>query len=297
MELRQLRHFIALAETLNFHRAAERLHIAQPALSISIRRLEEDLGVPLFERGRGGTVLSAAGAAALPEAIRTLQQAEQLQSRARAGMKGDVGVVHVCFVGSATYALLPKVLAELRSEHPGIRTQLHESTTTAIVTGLIKKRFDIGIVRYPLRSPPDMVMELLDRDSFHVALPPGHRFARRRHIALSELANDPFVMAPTESSDAKQNLGLYACQLAGFVPQIAQEATQLQTIVCLVESGVGVALVPSGVIRSIQSRVTIRPLSDIADRLPMGLALLYPKGGLRPAVAQFRDIAKKASSH
>src|ERR1700712_4075223 len=109
MDPRQLRHFIALAETLNFHRAAERLHMAQPPLSASIRRLEEQVGVPLFTRNRRGTELTPAGAAALENARRAVFHNEQFALAAQAASRGEAGILRVGFVGSATYALMPRV--------------------------------------------------------------------------------------------------------------------------------------------------------------------------------------------
>lgn len=286
MDLKQLRLFVVLAETLNFHRAAERLHIAQPALSVSLRRLEDELGISLFERGRSGVALTAAGSAALPEAQRALQYAERVKEQAQAGADGEVGRVKLCYVGTATYDLLSRALTVFRSQFPYVAVELNESTTQSIVAGLEKGVFEIAIARYPLACPEGMEMEIVDRDCFWIALPPGHRLAKRKSLALAELSGDPFVLSLS---------GEAICQAVGFVPRIVQRAVQLQTMMCLVESGLGVSLIPSMIAKRMEHRLVCRPLSDVADIYPTGFALLYPNRPLKRPAQHFRDVVLSLS--
>jgi len=295
MDLKQLQQFVTLAETLNFRRAAERLHIAQPALSVSMRRLEEDLGVRLFDRGRRGATLTSAGTAALPEAYRAIEHAGRMREQAAAGSDGEVGTVRLCFVGTATYDLLPRILMESRVRHPKLKIELHELTNNAIAAGLAQGSFDIGIVRYPMTAPSGLVMEIVEEDRFSIALPPGHPLAKRRRLALSDLAEEPFVFPSSAQMPALCGISMAACQAAGFFPRIAQEAIQLQTVIGLVQCGVGVALVPASVASFLSKRVEFRPLVDIADIPSIGLALLYPNGPLNRFVQHFRDVVLDVS--
>lgn len=295
MDLKQLQQFVVLAETLNFRRAADRLHIAQPALSVSIRRLEEDLGVRLFERGRRGATLTSGGIAALPEAYQALEHAARMREQASAGSDGEVGTVRLCFVGTVTYELLPRALTESRARHPKMKVELHELTNTAIAAGLSQGTFDIGIVRYPMTAPAGMVMDIVEEDTFWIALPTGHRLARRKRVALADFADDPFVFPSAVQMPALCGISMAACQAAGFFPRIAQEAIQLQTVISLVQCGMGVALIPSSVAKLIHRRVEFRPLSDVANASPIGLALLYPALRLSRFAQHFRDVVLDVS--
>lgn len=295
MDLRQLRHFTVLAESLNFRRAAERLYIAQPALSVSIRRLEDELGVRLFTRGRRGVELTEAGRAALGDAVRALQAAARVREQALAAVNGEVGTLRVAFVGTATYRLLPQTLQRLSRTRPGIRLELYERNTDAIVAGLESEQFDVGIVRYPMKSVPGMTLDIIEKDRYCVALPAGHRLAARRKVPLRALAGEPFLVPSAAESPALHHLVLSACQRAGFMPIVArQEAVQLLTTLALVESGFGVALIPGSLVERVPQRAVFRPLDERNDHIETGLALLYPAERNKPLLEHFRDAAASA---
>nr|MBP8138249.1 LysR family transcriptional regulator [Alicycliphilus sp.] len=150
MNLRQLHQFVTLAETGNFHRAAERLHMAQPPLSVSIRKLEDELGAPLFERTGTGVLLTPAGQAMLEDARRALQHAEQCRQAVQHARAGTGGRLRLGIIGSATYALLPRLIPSLRARYPQIALELTEATSSEILEGLLARRFDAGLLRYPL---------------------------------------------------------------------------------------------------------------------------------------------------
>lgn len=150
MDLRQLRHFVTLAHTLNYRQAAEQLHMSQPPLSQSIRKLEDDLGVQLFERDRRGTVLSGAGRAALESAKLALYHARQVQAVSQATASGELGRLHIGFIGSATFSLIPKLVQAFRAAYPAIDLVLTESTTREICAQVASGDFDAGLLRYPV---------------------------------------------------------------------------------------------------------------------------------------------------
>jgi DNA-binding transcriptional LysR family regulator len=292
MDLRQLRQLVVLAETLNFRRAAERLHIAQPPLSISIRRLEESLDARLFERGRRGVRLTEAGRAALPDARLAIFHAEQARRAVRTAAAGETGTLRVGFVGSATYALLPRVLPEFRRRFPRVQLELTESTTTRILARVEEEGFDVGIVRYPVVRATPLQLQTIERDVFAAVLPARHRLARSRRLALADLAAEPFVFYSAAEVPGLHTVALLACQSAGFTPQVSQEAVQVQTVVSLVESGFGVALAPSVARRHAPKRVLFRKLSDPTNALAVGLALVYKAETETALVKRFREALR-----
>ena len=289
MDPRQLRHFIALAETLNFHRAAERLHMAQPPLSASIRRLEEQVGVPLFTRNRRGTELTPAGAAALESARRAVFHSEQFALAAQAASRGEAGTLRVGFVGSATYALMPRVLPSFRKRYPGVQLQLSESTTARIVAMVESGDIDVGLVRVPIGQACRARIFPAERDVFAAALPVGHPLANRQRLTLADLSAQAFVMYGAVAVPGLHAAALLACEQAGFIPNVQQEAVQVQTVLSLVESGMGVALVPSVAARHATRNVVLKTLSGPGSQTAIGLALALPPDGQTAAALRFQE--------
>ncbi|WP_375392483.1 LysR family transcriptional regulator [uncultured Sphingomonas sp.] len=290
MDLKQLQQFVVLAEMLNFRRAAERLNIAQPALSLSLQRLEHELGVRLLDRSRHRVSITEAGAAALPEARRTLEFANRLKHQAKAGALGHVGSVRLGFVGTAAYDILPRALIAFRNQYPQIDTELRERTTADLLAELARGELDIGIVRYPTEIPGDALMETLAADTSVVALPPGHPLERREKVTLGDLAREPFIFPSSTLTPSLFHANMARCQMAGFSPRIVQEASQIQTIIGLVQGGVGVALLPALIARHSVQRIAFRYLIESSTLLPTGLALLhFPKRISAPAL-HFRHV-------
>jgi DNA-binding transcriptional LysR family regulator len=244
MDLKQLRQVLVLAETLNFRSAADRLHMAQPPLSVSIRRLEDELGARLFERSRAGVRITAVGKSVLEHARRALFHAEQFRQTASLAAGGHVGSLRIDFVASSTVRLLPRAIAHFRAACPGVELHLSEANTDAIMLALRDGRTDVGIVRYPTPSHASVSTTMLERNHYVAALPRGHRKAGRARLRLADLRDEPFIFPSREEGSAAYMSALLACQRAGFIPNIVQQAGHAQSIVALVESGLGVALVP-----------------------------------------------------
>lgn len=289
MDTRQLRRFVALAETLNYHRAAELLHMAQPPLSVSIRQLEERLGVRLFERTRRGTHLTIAGAAALDDARRALFHIEQFGRTALAAANGDAGTLRIGFVGSATYALMPQVMPVFRQRYPGVQLELIESTSSRICAWVDNGDIDAGLLRFPLTQAVRAQIAPIERDVFVVALPANHALARRRSLDLAELANEPFVLYSAQEVPGLHAMAMLACQRAGFIPQVQQEAVQVQTVVSLVESGLGVALVPSVAMRHATRNIVFKQLRGAGANTEIGIALAWRADTETPPAKRFRE--------
>jgi DNA-binding transcriptional LysR family regulator len=270
MDLRQLRYFIVLAETLSFRRAAERLNISQPPLTVAIRKLEEDLGAPLFSRSTRGVALTPAGEAALESARATLLQADKVRQAVNERTDAERGRLVIGFVSSATYDLLPRLLAAFRRRYPRVELALEESGGAEIARRLRLRQMDVGLVRLPLLEPVHLETSLLETDELLVAVPDAHVLGQRRSAPLGLLASEPFIGFPAGS--VLRDVILRGCHRAGFAPNVAQEVAHPHTLMSLVQSGLGVGLVPAKAARHAPEGVKLlRPTEPL--RIEMGLAL------------------------
>lgn len=271
-----MRQVLVLAETLNFRLAAERLNMAQPPLSVSIRKLEDEIGTPLFDRSRAGVKLTAAGKGVLEHARRTLFHAEQFRLSAQLGAGGQIGTLRISFVPSSTIRLLPRSIAHFRARHPRVDLRLSESGTNAAMAGLRDGLIDIGLVRYPTPNHPSVATVIVETNHYMIALPATHPRARTARLHLADLRDEPFIMPSPLDGSASYMSMMHACASAGFVPNIVQEASQAQTILALVESGLGIALVPNVWQHLAPRAVTFHPLTGMAKQ-KIGLAMAYRK--------------------
>ena len=258
MELRQLRYFVAVAESLNFRRAAERLNLSQPPLTVAIRKLEHELGTALFVRGSKGVTLSEAGRVALDVAYSTLAGADRFKLAVREADAGERGRLRIGFVGSATFELLPRIIPAFRRTYPSVELALEEATSTEIARKVAMGEIDVGLVRLPLMEAAAVETMVIDRDELHAAVLKDGPHGRAKMIALECLAATPFIIQARVS--VLHATTLAACHEAGFVPMVAQEATQLSAILALVRSRLGVALVPARAASSIPNGVRLIPL-------------------------------------
>jgi DNA-binding transcriptional LysR family regulator len=292
MELRQLRHFLAVAEARNFSRAAETLHIAQPALSISIRKLEEEVGAKLLERGTRSTTLTEAGQIALDSARSALAHIDEIGRLAAAVSRGEAGLLRIAFVGGASYRILPKYLPEFRRRFPAVRLELLESTSLEVVESVRSGLADCGIVRHPLMDVTGVSTRLLEEDRLVAALPRGHRLAAKSRLRLRDLAEEPFIQFSKARAPSLNAIIALACRRSGFEPSVAQEALQIQTIISLVESGLGVALVPESSRAGSGQAVEFRPISDHKELLRVGLAFVFTEPQKKRLVQNFLNALK-----
>lgn len=290
MNLRQINQFIAVAEALNFRKAAEHLHMAQPPLSVSIKRLEDDLGSPLFLRERRGLRLTATGEAILAHAKLIAFHSDQLRKSAADASGGIGGKLRIAFVGSATYTLFPRALPQFRERYPLVELDLRECSTTQILREIEQGELDLGFVRYPAIEATTACLQPVEYDRLVAVLPTGSPLASRKRLKLMDLAHEPFIMYSSVSALNLRGQVISVCQAAGFTPNVAQEAVQVQTIVSLVESGMGVALVPSASQAQASRGVVFRELSGASEQLNVALAVAtHPKTEL-PAAVRFREL-------
>ncbi len=294
-DLRRLRYFIAVAERLHFGRAAEALHISQPPLSRAIRGLEERLGVRLLARSRRRVELTAEGARFLEEARRITGQLERASLELRAMASGHRGHLRVGFVSLADYGVLPELLKRYKAARPGVALALREMLSPEQAAALAAGELDFALLIPPVAESVPLEHLVVQRERFVVALPAGHRLARARgKIALSALAGEPFVTVPREIAPGLYDIVAALAEQAGISLNVAQEAIQMQTVVSLVSSGLGVAVVPASIANLGRRGVAYRALSDRHPRLDVWLA--WRRGSLSAAGEEFVAHARRVAA-
>ena len=283
-DLRQLRHFVAVAERLHFGRAAAALHISQPPLSRSIRDLETRIGATLLARTRRKVELTPEGARFLEEARRLLAQLEHAVLEVGRMAVGG-GRLRLGFVSLADYGVLPNLLKAYKAARPGVALALREMLSPDQAAALAAGELDFGLLLPPVAGT-NLEYIVVQRERFVAALPSRHRLARARgRIAMRELATEAFVMAPREIAPGLHDVVADLARRAGFAPRVAQEAIQMQTVVSLVSSGMGVAVVPASVANLGRRGVAYREIADAHPRLDLWLA--WRRGALGAAAREF----------
>ncbi|MBD2088341.1 LysR family transcriptional regulator [Microcoleus sp. FACHB-1515] len=279
MELRHLRYFIAVADELNFSRAAARLQMAQPPLSQQIQALEAELGVKLFDRTKRPLQLTLAGITFLEEARAILTQLEQAVHKTQRIYQGELGYLTVGFTSSIANGILPNILQSFRQHYPQVKLILREENSAFQVQGLRDQQTDIIFVYQDqdlaLAEASDLAVMPLTQEPLVVALPQSHRLSSQPNIALTDLACEEFIMPLRQVVSGLSEQIHYLCAQAGFVPKVAQEATFMVTILGLVAGEMGISLLPlsvqnlqrKGVVyRSIQEPTGMKPFSAIWRR-------------------------------
>lgn len=291
-DLRQLRYFIAVAEERHFGRAAQRLHMTQPPLSQAIAVLEEQLGAPLFLRDRRGVTLTAPGAALLPEARRVLADAAALPELVRRAAAGEQGSLALSFVSSADYSILPDFLRKYRSRYPDVQLTLREATSDVQVDDLLHGRIDCGLLIPPLPAAARETLDYLPllSEPLILATPAGTP-GDTRPVWLKNAPRLPLIIFPREAAPALHDAILSCFSAAGITPQIGQQALQMQTIVSLVSSGMGLALVPESVSNLMRRGVEYRPLRDAVPHVETGIC--WRRDNDSPALKGFLDLLRK----
>ncbi|MFC6646021.1 LysR family transcriptional regulator [Granulicella cerasi] len=259
MELRQFRYFVAVAEELHFRRAGERLHVAQPALSLQIKQLEEELGVRLLERNQRKVELTVAGAAFLERARTLLRDAEFAAAEARRTAAGEGGSFALGFVSTASFALLPTLLRRLRQAMPKLEVHLHEWQPTVQLEALAAGTLDLGLLQ-AAEVPPALASHLLGRERLVVALPRRHRLAARAALRPKDLADETLFLPTRELAPTLHDAILRTFATEHTTPRRLQPVEQVQTALSLAAEGLGVSLVPAAAEHGIRPGLALRPL-------------------------------------
>lgn len=289
MELRHLRYFVTVAEERHFGRAAARLHMSQPPLSQQIKSLEKELGVLLLNRDRRGVSLTEAGAQLMDHARQVLSHAEQTQHVARQIREGSRGRVRIGFVGSGLYGIVPDLIRRLKRQEPEMTLVVGEIETGDQLDALVDGHLDLGIVRPPLEEP-NLHSQDIAEEPLVLAVPRAHPFAAHRRVALSELADDDFVLFTRRLGVGYWDTVAQACGAAGFAPRVVYEAEHVHTMVGLVAAELGVSLVPAGVTQLGLPGVRYVQIQQPVPRVRLALAWNGDVGSLSPVVARARRV-------
>lgn len=288
-ELRHLRYFVAVAEELHFGRAAARMHISQPPLSMQIRALERAVGAQLLERTQRHVALTRAGEVFLPEARAILARVRSAALLAGRAGRGEVGELMVGFISHANFNVLPPLLREFRARAPAVRLALRESTTDRQLEELVDGRLDVGLVLPPIEDPR-LRYRATFRESLVVALPARHPLAGRKgRVRLASLADTPFILFPRPLAPGLFDDIVSYCRRCGFSPRVEQEAVQMQTIVSLVSAEIGVALIPQSLEHLGRTGVVYKVLQEPSPVIEIGLA--WRRDDPLPTLAAFLDAA------
>jgi DNA-binding transcriptional LysR family regulator len=293
IELRHLRYFVTVAEELHFGRAAQRLNLSQPPLSQQIRKLEEILGFPLFTRTSRSVSLTNAGEAFLQRARRTLRNVQRDIDETRSIGRGEVGSLHIGFVGSGTLSTLPEIFRTYREAYPLVQLHLHESFTALVTEGLENGTLDAGILRDgdPVEG---LNITTIFSERFVAVVPATHPCAKQKSISPAVLRGEPFVYYPRSAGARAFEKPLTLCEAHGFRPQIVQEASHWLTILRLIAAGLGVTIAPECVRRIASPDVVC--LSLRGARTVSNIELAWRVGESRPIVERFARIAKSTRS-
>ncbi|CAM3319614.1 LysR family transcriptional regulator [Deinococcus saxicola] len=290
MELRHLRHFVALAEEEHFGRAAERVFVVQQALSNSVRNLEEEVGVPLVLRTTRRVQLTPAGQEFLVGARETLALAGQTVERARRAARGEVGRLTIGFVSGLAFGGLPEIVRRFRELYPNVSVDLRELTAHEQEAGLRGGVLDVGLMLLPVRAA-NLDSRPLWRQPLVAALPAGHPLARKRKLKISDLAPEPFVFFPRQLRATYFDQVMRWCAGADFAPNVVQEAIEIPTLLSLVAAGVGVFLPIEFFNRLSLPGVVYRPVDDAP--LVDIVAVWRRDEGKNPVVRAFLSVAEE----
>jgi DNA-binding transcriptional LysR family regulator len=295
MELRHLRYFSAVAEYLNFSEASRRLHIAQAAISQTIMDLEGEIGAKLLMRSKRKVELTAAGTLFLKEAKGILKRADEAVRLTQRAARGEVGNLRVGFLGPATSPILPTLVKEFRSKNPDVKLHLQHMNPDEQLAAFDRGQIDVGFSR---ALPPDRRPAFNERivytDYLLRALPANHALAKQSLVRLESVAGEPFVLFHRIGAPSVFDEITALCRRAGFSPQVTVEPNLLSTVITLVESGLGVSLVP-GCARSLsQKSVAFRPLAKRSRPIPLCVA--WPRAIDSPALQVFLEVLHSQES-
>lgn len=290
MDIRQLTYFRMVAEELHFNRAAQKLFIAQPALSRQVKALEEELGVQLLERDRRNVSLTPAGAYLLNATTPLLSQLTDIAHRVKLVADGLDGELRIGYTGSCVNTVLPRVLPGLYRQYPRIQTYLNEMTSAAQLEALKKGDLDIGFLRNPPRDP-QIETQSVWKEPFYLVLPLTHPLTSRNFNSLRQVAGERFILPPRHDGELYHEHILGICTEAGLHPMVAHESTHGHTIVKLVESGLGISILPETFKRLYKDTVKFLPLRHTQRQAE--LTAVWVKGSRNAALERFLEIITK----
>ncbi|MFT4120277.1 LysR family transcriptional regulator [Bradyrhizobium sp.] len=288
IDIRQMRYFVAVAETLHFGRAAERLHISQPPLSRQVAALEKELGVRLFDRQSRRATLTPAGRRFLEDSRAVLISFDQACQNARMAERGELGELSVGFMMHAAYTILPGLTRRYMASHPAVRVELREVIPGILADAVLTGRFDAAILfdPGPVRG---LATQVIYREPLSLAVHASHPLAEHGVISPEQLNGEAFIAAPVEVAPRlRQSIAGY-CRSGGFEPTFRLEVELQQTIVSLVAENLGIALVPQSMAKLGIANLVFR---DLEHAPIIEHVVAWRPGNLNPALSPFLAEAR-----
>jgi DNA-binding transcriptional LysR family regulator len=285
MDLRHLQYFIAVAEAESFHRAAETLRIAQPALSRSIRALEEDLDTRLLERRPRGTRLTEAGRVFLADAKRIIRELDSARERIRRMSQGHVGSLRIAFgEGAAGHNALTEAIRGFRLREPDVDLLLSPMTSSLQIEAIRQGQVEAGFVyRTPL-DEPEFQRHRIAVEDLLLALPKSHPLASKKRIRLRELRDEPLISMSRSLNPAFYDALMAACIAGGLIPKVLQEASST-IMLCLVQTGMGLGIMSAALRWRLPDGIILRSVEDLS--LPSSLDLVWRRDNASPVLQRF----------
>jgi len=287
MELRHLRYFVAVGEEQHYGRGAQRLRVAQPALSRQIQHLEEEVGFKLFDRLSRGVKLSIAGKLFLEEARRILQQVDEATKRAKRVASGQSGTLRVGFIESMSWhGVVPDSFRQFRERQPDAELQIKPVSSLEQIGAVRSGQLDAGFVFTIANVDRELVQLGIDSINLMLAVPKGHPLAKSKGLRLRDLSSASFIWFPRRESPLFYDRLMQACFRGGLKsPHVVQEGVNEATILSLVSCGLGVAFVSSATRWRCPAGVVLLPVTDL--KLPLPFALIWRKDNVSPLLEKF----------
>ncbi len=292
MDLRTIEHFLKLAETLNFRKTAEEIYIAQPALSRQIMALEEELGVVLFDRNKRNVTLTEAGVYFREECQRILEDFERVKQRTFQIHKGEGGEIKIAHSSSSMQFLLPSILAKIQSEMPLMKTILNESTNVFGINALINRTIDVAFGPNMI-VPKELNTRTLYAENFVILLPQNHWLRTEEFHSLAQLSDENFILPPRNESSGYVESIEALCQTHGFIPKVAYQSGNSNTVLRLVEAGVGVSIEPKSALSGQNMNVRFIELENVSTQSEMRMVWLR---GREKEFSRFFEIVEEVMS-
>jgi DNA-binding transcriptional LysR family regulator len=286
MEMRELRSFVLLSQQLHFGRAARLLNLSQPALTKQIRRVEEDLGCLLFQRGKHGTKLTSAGETFLEEAKLIVSGFDRLMEGGRKLARGEIGWLRIGF-GFHTFELVPRLIARLRHVAPAVEISLRDMSTAEQIEALRSRRIDAGFVRAPVSKDFESMPVINDR----LILVTSKTSGLSQKATLDDCIEQPFILISNERAPTFRRHALALCAKHGFHPRLIQDTSEITTSLALVRANLGVTLIPKSFGTAHITGVRIHDLDD--PEASWAVSAAWRRGDTNPVLKRFIELLRE----
>jgi LysR family transcriptional regulator, hydrogen peroxide-inducible genes activator len=287
MTLTELRYIVAVADERHFGRAAEKSFVSQPSLSASIRKVEEELGVTLFERGKAGVLVTEIGAQVVAQARRTLEEAARVKTVAKQGRNPLAGVLRLGVIHTIAPYLLPGLVAALRTAAPHMPLDIEENMTANLDRMLREGEIDVAILALPFQAPGVETLAVYDEE-FRVVVPAKHALARKKHVPVDALDTDELLLLPAGHCLRDQVLG--SCTEFSRAPPAGRQGNSLETLRSMVASGLGITVLPATALTDRHASALVKSVPFEGSPPQRRVALAWRKGFAR--MAAVRRIAE-----